>query len=340
MKFVRLRVSNYRGIDAAEVMFGPNGITLIQGPNETGKTSLGESIGILFEYLDSSKHRNIEAIKPVHRDEGPEIELQAESGPYSFTFTKRFLKRPETKLTVTSPKPENYTGREAHERAESILRETLDIDLWRALTIQQGDAIHQPDLTKQTSLSVALDKAAGGNPVDPRDEGLFDIVHEEYLRYFTEKGSERKELADSRKAQKDCEAEVVRIVQAIRSLDQDIDRAAALQRELDQLKKQEDEFTKVVAAHSISLEEIAALEIALSTARLKLESAQKSEQVARGDKDVRQGLINSVSIGAKEHGEIVDSCAMSLTALNQADGKLKAAQKAFDESDIARKAAV
>ena len=339
MKFIRLRVANYRGIAAAEVKFGPTGITLMQGPNEAGKTSLSEAIGFLFEYLDSSKHRNIEAIKPVHRDEGPEIELQAESGPYAFTYLKRFLKRPETKLSITRPKPENHTGREAHERAEAILRETLDIDLWKALTIQQGDAIHQPVLTKQTSLSVALDKAAGGRSADPREEGLFDKVREEYLRYYTERGAERKELAESRKAQKGVEEEVARIEQAIRDLDHDIDRAAALQRELSQLRKQEDELTKAVAAHTASLEEIGALENALSAARLKLESAQKSEQVARRDKDARQGLMAAVGKAAKAHGNIEESGVMSLSALNQAEAKLKEAQKAFDESDRKRKAA-
>ncbi len=339
MKFIRLRVANYRGIAAAEVKFGPTGITLIQGPNETGKTSLGEAIGLLFEYLDSSKHRNIEAIKPVHRDEGPEIDLQAESGPYAFTYFKRFLKRPETKLTITKPKPENYTGREAHERAEAILRETLDIDLWKALSIQQGDAIQQPVLTKQTSLSVALDKAAGGRTADPREEGLFDKVREEYLRYYTERGAERKELAEFRKAQTDAEAEVARIEQAIRDLDQDIDRAAALQRELGKLKKQEDEQTKAVTAHAASLEEIGDLEIALSVAHLKLESAQKSEQVARRDIDARQGLMDAVGKAAKAHGGIEESGVMSLSALNQAEAKLKAAQKAFDESDRKKTAA-
>jgi DNA repair exonuclease SbcCD ATPase subunit len=339
MRFIRLRVANYRGIAAAEVKLGPAGITLIQGPNEAGKTSLGEAIGLLFEYLDSSKHRNIEAIKPVHRDEGPEIELQAESGPYAFTYLKRFLKKPETKLTITKPKPENHTGREAHERAEAILRETLDIDLWKALTIQQGDAIHQPVLTKQTSLSAALDKAAGGRPADPREEGLFDKVREEYLRYYTERGAERKELAESRKARTDAEAEVARIEQAIRDLDQDIDRSAALKREVGQLKKQEDELTKAVAAHATSLEEIGVLENALSAARLKLESAQKSEQVAHRDKDARQGLMDAAGKAAKAHGHIEESGVLSLSALNRAEAKLKEAQKAFDESDRKRKAA-
>jgi len=339
MKFIRLRVANYRGIATAEVNFGPTGITLIQGPNEAGKTSLSEAIGFLFEYLDSSKHRNIEAIKPVHRDEGPEIELQAESGPYAFNYFKRFLKRPETKLTISKPKPENHTGREAHERAEDILRETLDIDLWKALTIQQGDAIHQPVLTKQTSLSVALDKAAGGCPADPREEGLFEKVRAEYLRYYTERGAERKEFAESRKAQTDAELEVARIEQAIRDLDQDIERAAALHRELGQLKKQEDELTKAVATHKASLEEIGTLENALSAARLKLESAQKSEQVARRDKDTRQGLIDAVGKAAKAHGDIEESGVMSLSALSHAEAKLKEAEKVFDKSDRNRKAA-
>ncbi len=338
MKFIRLRVANYRGVPAAEVRFGATGITLIKGPNEAGKTSLCEAIGFLFEYPDSSRHRNIEAIKPVHHDEGPEIELQAESGPYAFTYLKRFLKRPETNLTITKPRPENYTGREAHERAEAILRDTLDIDLWKALTIQQGYAIRQPDLTRQTSLSIALDKAAGGRPADPREEGLFDKVREEYLKSFTERNTEKKELAECRKAQTGAESEVARIEQAIRDLDHDIDRAAALKQEVGQLKKQEDELTKALADHATSLEEIGTLENALSLARLKLDSAQKSVQVANRDKDTRQGLADAVTKAAKEYGDVEESSVMSLSTLNQAEAELKTAQDAFDKIDSKRKA--
>src|SRR4030066_386665 len=199
---------------------GPEGITLVEGPNEAGKTSLGEAIGLLFEYPDSSKHRNVEAVKPVHRDEGPAIELEAESGPYAFIYFKRFYRKPETRLTISRPKPENRTGREAHELAEAILRETLDVDLWKALMIPQGEAIHQPDLTKQTSLSAALDKVAGGRSADPREESLFDRVREEYGRYFTERGAEKKELQEARKLQADMEGEVSKIENQLRDLEQ------------------------------------------------------------------------------------------------------------------------
>lgn len=337
MRFLYLRVANYRGISAAEIKIAQTGITLVQGPNEVGKTSLGEAIGILFEFPDSSKHRVVEAIRPVHRDEGPEIELQAESGPYAFTYFKRFYRKPQTKLTITRPNPENHTGREAHERAEAILRETLDIDLWKALTIQQGDAIQQPVLANQTSLSAALDKVAGGHPADPRVEGLFDKVREEYSRYYTERGAERKELTESRKVQTDAQIEVARIEEAIRDLEQDIDRAATLQRELGQLRCKEEELAKDVSLHTASLEEIGALESALSAARLKLETARKSEQVARRDKEARQGLIDAVAKAAKAHKDVEESSVMSLSALNHANGELKEAQTACNEADRVRR---
>lgn len=336
MKFIRLRIANYRGIMATEVNFASNGITLIQGPNEIGKTSLGESIGLLFEFPDSSKRRDVEAIRPVHWDEGPEIELQAESGPYAFTYFKRYYKKPETKLTITKPKPENLTGREAHDRAEIILRETLDINLWKALIVQQGDAIKQPFLTGQTSLSAALDKVAGGRPSDPREEGLYDKVRGEYTRYYTENGTERKELKGSRRIQMEAQTGVTKIEQAIRELESDIERAANLQRELGQLKHQEEGLIEEVAIHVTSLEAIRLLESALNDARLKLETAQKSELLSRQTKDARQCLIDAVAKSAKAYADNDEISAMSLPALNHADEELKNAQAAYNETNQKR----
>jgi len=339
MIFLRLRIANYRGIDSSEVKFGPRGITLIQGPNEIGKTSLGEAVGLLFEYPDNSRHGNVKAICPVHQDKGPEIELQAESGPYAFTYFKRFYKKPETRLIITKPKPDNLTGREAHERAEVILRETLDVDLWKALTIQQGDAIHQPNLTNQASLSAALDKAAGGKPADPEEEDLFVKVRDEYGRYFTGGGSEKKELQEAQKLQENTETEIAEIKQQISKLDQDIDRAATLQRELEELKNREMELKRDVAEYAASLEEIRKYETSLETAHVKLDSAKKSVQAARRDVEVRQGLIDAVKKGTEAHGKLEESCADSLSALNRAEEALRKAQTSFNEAAQSKKAA-
>lgn len=339
MKYIRLRIANYRGIISSEVKFGSRGITLVQGPNEAGKTSLAEAIRLLFTYLDSSKHRDVEAIMPVHRDEGPEIELDAESGPYVFTYSKRFYKKPYTKLTITQPRPENLVGREAHDRAEALLRETLDIDLWKALSIEQGEAIQQPNLAKQTSLSIALDKSAGGRTVDPQNESLFERVRAEYNHYYSDKGTERKDLPEARRLRTETEAAVTEIESQIRGLERDIESAVTLQGELKKLKKQEDDQKTVCDEYAGVLEEIGTLESALSATRLKLESAQKSEQLAFTAKDDRQGLIDAVTETTKAYDKLKESSEISAPALSQAEEQLRIAQEALSTADGASKKA-
>jgi len=339
MRLLRLRLVNYRGIDESEVRFAPKGITIVEGPNEAGKTSLSEAITILFDYLDSSKRSTVKAIQPVTRDVGPEIELEAESGPYVFTYFKRFHKKPETVLRITSPKPENHTGREAHERAEEILRETIDIDLWRALCIQQGEAVRQADLSKQTSLSAALDIAAGGHRADLREESLFNKVQEEYARYFTERGSEKKDLQEARKAQEESEAEVASLEQQIQDLEKDIVRIADLGRELEHLKKQEEELRGDVSEYTKALDEIKGLEAALETACLKLESAQKSQAEAKRNKEERQGLIDTVSKTRKAHAELEESSVSSTVLVKKAEDDLEKARSDAAKAEAGRKEA-
>jgi hypothetical protein len=339
MRLLRIRLTNYRGIDETEVRFGPQGLTIVEGPNEVGKTSLSEAIRILFEYLDSSKHSDVKAIKPVTRDVGPEIELEAESGPYVFKYFKRFHKKTETTLTVINPKPENHTGREAHERAEEILRETIDIDLWKALCIQQGEAVQQADLSKQTSLSAALDIAAGGHRADPREESLFDKVREEYGRYFTGRGSQKKELQESQKAQEETEAEVLSLETQIQDLEKDIVRAAELGRELERSKKQDEELRGNISEYTKSLDEIKGLEAALETVRLKLESAQKTEQAAKRDKEVRHNFIDTVSKVGKAHAELEESSISSTASVKKAEDDLEKAQSDANKAEAGRKEA-
>ena len=233
MKLLRLKITNYRGINTREIKFSPLGITRIEGPNESGKSSLGEAINTIFDYPDNSKSQNILAIKPVDQDVGPEIELEMETGKYVFTYFKRFLKKPETRLTITKPSPENLTGRQAHDRANEILKETLDVELWKALSIMQGEAIDQPDLKNKQALSAALDKASGVKPTASQELSLFKRVSQEYEIYYTiGRGTEKKEIQDLRNCLTEKQAEVKSIETALHELETDIDRVPILQGEL------------------------------------------------------------------------------------------------------------
>ena len=102
-------------------------------------------------------------------------------------------------------------------------------------------------------------------------------------------------MQQARTAEDDCGREVYELKQKILSLENDIVRVAELNRELEGLKKQEAELQKDCSLHTESLDEIRKLETDLNTARLKLESAKKSQEAAQRDWEIRRNLIEAVS---------------------------------------------
>lgn len=338
MKLLRLKVANYRGINTREIKFSPFGITRMEGPNESGKTSLREAINTIFDYPDNSKNQIILAIQPVHQDVGPEIELELETGKYVFTYFKRFLKKPETVLTITKPNPENLTGRQAHDRANEILKKTLDVDLWKALSILQGEATSQPDLKNKHALSAALDKVAGVQPAASQELSLFKKVSQEYELYYTiGRGTEKKELQDLRSDLINKQTEVTSIEKSIRELEIDIDRVPRLQTDLAQLKKQEEELSQQMIDIAAKLDQINLLENTLSAAKLKHESAQKTLQAARHAKEIRQEMISTAENAVKTHRELQEDSRVAMPALSQAEEARNKAKAAANQAEQKRK---
>ena len=196
MRLLRVQLRNYRGVSASDVRFSRRGVTIVEGPNEAGKTSIAEALQLAIDLPDSSRTRRIKAVKPVDRDEGPEVEIGLSSGRYELTYRKRWLKSPQTTLRVTAPQSESLTGREAHDRLKAILDETLDEQLWRALRIEQGKELSLP-LFNLPSMGRALDSAAGGDVATDREDALWDRIVEEYDKYWTPRGQPKAARATS-----------------------------------------------------------------------------------------------------------------------------------------------
>ena len=78
MRILRAKLTNYRGTEHREIEFGP-GVTIVEGPNEVGKSSIAEALDLLFRFKDSSKHSAVKATFPVDRDESPEVEFEIEN---------------------------------------------------------------------------------------------------------------------------------------------------------------------------------------------------------------------------------------------------------------------
>src|SRR5258707_15225318 len=115
MRIERIRLTDYRGIADHEVEL-TGGVTVIEGDNEAGKSSLVEAIDLLLNYRDDSRHQRVESVKPVHTSAAPRVEIEFTAGPYRFTYAKRWSHRgseADTRLEITAPVPDVIRGREA-----------------------------------------------------------------------------------------------------------------------------------------------------------------------------------------------------------------------------------
>ena len=161
MRLHRLVLTNYRGITHREIEFPDHGVVVVSGANEIGKSSMIEALDLLMEAKDRSTKKEVKQVKPTHADVGAEITAEISTGPYRFTYRKRFHKRAETQLTVLAPRREQLTGDEAHDRVRAMVEETVDVHLWQAQRVLQAASTAAVDLSGCDALSRALDVAAG-----------------------------------------------------------------------------------------------------------------------------------------------------------------------------------
>lgn len=231
MRIHRLVLRNYRGISEYRLDLPESGVVVIEGENEVGKSSIAEALWVVFEVPDSSEGERIRAIKPVDRDAASEIEVEVTTGDYRFAYTKRYHRSPRTELRILAPRPELFTGREAHDRAAAILKETMDTALWAALRLLQGESLNDMTLAGHASLAIALDEAAAAHLGGDREESLMERAHREYRLYFTETGRENRDFAALRTAAAGAERAVRELEARIQQLDTLAERYAALEGE-------------------------------------------------------------------------------------------------------------
>ena len=238
-----MKMRNYRGVVDREVNFSKNGVTIIEGPNEIGKTAIAEGLQLAIELPDSSTSSRVKAVQPAGRDEGPEVEISLSSGGYELVFNKRWLRRSATTLEVNAPVRESLTGRQAHDRLRDILAETLDEGLWKALRIQQGTELTLPNFGLP-SMGRALDQAAGGEFATDREETLWSHISGEYDKYWTARGKVRSDRRESQERVREARDKVGDIENQIQGIESDADQMSRLVDDSSRLTEAVKEFAK------------------------------------------------------------------------------------------------
>lgn len=339
MKILRIRLKNYRGIVDRELHFDPLGITVVSGPNEIGKSSLSEAIDLVFDELDGTTKQRVKNVQPVDRDAGAEVEIEVETGAYAFTLRKRFQRRPLTELSVKRPNVENRTGREAHERVREILTETIDPELWRALRVQQGQALEQASWRGSTSLAHALDQAAGSAQRGPREESLLAAAAGERDRYFTKTGRERRELTASATEAERAEEEVRNLDQALARLEEDTARADTLHTLRTTLEAAAEAAEAQLRTREQEFEPVSALRDVLDAANARRDGALAEEREAMQAAAQRSQLTAAYAASEADRAQRSDEIELGEPALHAARAEIEHAEQALEAARTLLKAA-
>ena len=294
MRLHRLRLRNYRGVAECDVSFSTDGVTIVDGPNEVGKTSLPEALQLAIDLPDSSRHARVTSVKPVGSDKAPEVEIVLSSGNYKLVYHKRWLRQPATTLEVKSPHGESRTGRRAHDRVQEILEETLDEDLWRALRIDQGTELSMP-LFDLPSMGRALDRAAGGDLATSREDTLWDRISEEYGKYWTATGQTRAVVRSLERTVVEAKHDVDEFSRKLEEIERDTNRMSHLvgdAKSLD-LARKASEIRESELANQ--LESMQRLVEAIERLTDHLDSANEKRDRAAADQSHRRQLIDTVN---------------------------------------------
>jgi hypothetical protein len=295
MRIRRIALRNFGGVEHSDVAFPVDGVTVIEGDNETGKSSLLRAIDAIIEYTDSSSSRKIKDLVPVGQDVGPEVEIEVETGDYAFRYRKRWIRDRLTELEITKPAHEQLTGRDAHDRVTQILGDTIDADLWKALRLDQGTALEQASFTGP-ALGRALDAAVGGDVAGEHEDALWDRVEAEYARYWTKTGKPKDDVASARREFDSAREEAEAARAHVRSLDEDSADVERLTAQTASLDKAAAEADVAVEELEEQVDKIAKIRRDLSSAVAERERAIAALGSARSERDRRTDQVEQLDV--------------------------------------------
>ncbi len=177
-----------------------DGLNVVVGPNEMGKSTLLDALrAVLFEKY-SSKAQIITALQNDRNQAGPVVELAFELDDGLYQITKRFLKKPYARLSCPDGRTLEGDG------AEDTLRRLLGFDepgktgakpetigMWNVLWVQQGQSFGAFDLpaSARSNLHNALEAEVGTVLGGRRGQALPQTIEKQLGDLVTNHGKPR-----------------------------------------------------------------------------------------------------------------------------------------------------
>ena len=311
MKLRSLAVNQFKkftvpmGLDGIE-----NGLNVVVGPNEMGKSTLLDALrAVLFE-KHSSKAKPIVALQNDRNQAGPVVELAFELNDGVYRVTKRFVKRPYARLSC--PDGRTLEG----DAAEDTLRSLLGFDepgktgakaetlgMWNVLWVQQGQSFGALDLPEsaRSNLHSALESEVGTVLGGRRGRALPQTIEKQLGELVTSHSKPRGAYKDLIEKTDAFESELGGLSTRRRELAKKLDDLEEAQETLARLsaggRDQADqaELTEARKRHG----QLAELEARVAAATSELELKKRNLEQANNAQTERAGLNEKIAAEEK-----------------------------------------
>ncbi len=299
-----------------------DGLNVVVGPNEMGKSTLLDALrASLFEKY-SSKAQPITALQNDRNQAAPVVELAFEVDDGIYRIRKRFVKKPYAHLFC--PDGRKLEGDEA----EDTLRDLLGFDepgktgakpetlgMWNVLWVQQGQSFGTVDLpdSARSNLHSALESEVGEVLGGKRGRALPDAVDKQLSELVTSTGRPRgnyKELIeeiDSLRSEleglRSRRSDLSNTLESLEVAQETLVRLSSGER--DQTDKEELDAARTRHAELAKLE--SRIDAAVTEVELKKRNLEQAEQALTGRRDLKKQIEmdgKAVEVARKKLDEV------------------------------------
>lgn len=316
-----LTIENFKAIEREAIEFGDTGITLIEGRNESGKTSVFDAFRLLINTKSKSKPRALKESVRVGADSPITISAEMTIDGERIRYTKIYLTKAETRLEFLSPVKSALRDDEAHDYVLAKLEDSANIKLWEKLSLrqdQESTQLHSVD--EISSLKQALDSEAG-DTLSASDDSLFLRVKAEREQYLGKSGApigELRKLHDE-VAERTAEYNAARMTAA--ELEGDVDKLAESAAKWTEKQRMIDERKSALVVAEEKASVLAHAE------RAHEEFAQRSQ--------LAQAKLDNAEHTRDRRRELAEVAEASRSSLQKT---VSASEQATDEEDAAKTA--
>jgi energy-coupling factor transporter ATP-binding protein EcfA2 len=243
MKLVALELEQFRKFDRRVRVVGiADGLNLLVGPNEMGKSTLFAALqAVLFE-RHRSQAQTVRSFQPTgHEGAAPEVALEFTLGGAPYRIEKRFLRRPSAELRL--PDRRRLHGEPAEEELERLLGggakagQGIRALLW----IGQGASFAPPELSADArgALQTALDLEVGAVLAGDQGAALITAVERALQELVYKAGSPRGRFKEADEQRQAAQIAVAELVARHAELERDLDALEDLGSELERLRAED-----------------------------------------------------------------------------------------------------